>query len=93
MTEFVGAPVNFASQAKTSLASHTSLELKTNLALELIHTSHKEEIDRYIHIYKLCYSVVLDLGYRQTGLATNLLLYPRQVAFLELSSMSHLEKY
>ena len=64
MTEFVGAPVNFAPQAKTSLASHTSLELKPNLALELIHTSHKEDIDIYIYIYKLCYSIVLDLGYR-----------------------------
>lgn len=49
MTEFVGAPVNFAPQAKTSLASHTSLELKPNLALELIHTSHKEDIDIYIY--------------------------------------------
>lgn len=54
MTEFVGAPVNFAPQAKTSLASHTSLELKPNLALELIHTSHKEDIDIYIYIYTSC---------------------------------------
>lgn len=62
MTEFVGAPVDFAPSGKTSLWLHTSsgLNSKPNLALELIHTSHTEGIS----IYKLCYSVVLDLGYR-----------------------------